>query len=789
MKNKYKIYFKIIFFILCFNYSSLADEFELNSNNLKVRENGNILEASGDVEVFTNNNLMFKSDKTELNKDKLFLIAEGNVKINDNNEGIQIKASYVTYDKIKDIIFIKGKSQTELYGKFNLFSKDLYYDRKNKVIFSDFETKLTDDIDNKVSFKKFNLNLGSKITKVKNLKLEDNKKNVFYLKDAAINLGKNEIVGKEGRFYFEKSVFGNSENDPRIFGRSIISNEKETTIKKGVFTSCKLDKNQKCPPWLIKAEEVKHNKERKIVEYKNAWLNIYDTPVVYFPYFFHPDPTVKRQSGFLLPKLNNSNFLGSSIQVPYYNVISDNKDLTFTPRIFFNDKILLQSEYRQANKYSNIFVDHSVTKDDSSTINHLFGNFVTEFENTEIEFNLETTSNNNYLKKYNIKSPLIDSLSFLNSYVSYENSNEDYSFLTSVEVFEDLTKKTSDSYEYIYPNYEFSKNIKTNFDGSLKFDTSGFQKHYQTNKYDAIIVNNLTYSSAAKISSNGLSNEYFLILKNVNTDGNNSINYKNFFDNKLLTKIVMNTKYPLKKVDNNKITYLTPSFSARFSPTETKNIKDEDKQIDYFDLFNLNRINSNDTLEGGESITLGLNYKLLNSSNREILDFSTGQVFRLKENKDLPINSTLGQKRSDIVSNLEFSPNDLFSLNYSFSFDNDIKNTNYNFIETQFSINKFFTSFEFFEKNDNISQKSYISNTTKLNINERNSLGFSTNKNVDTNLTEYYDLIYEYKNDCLAAAIEYKKTYYQDSDILPDENIFFTVKILPFGKVSSLPVN
>ena len=37
---------------------------------------------------------------------------------------------------------------------------------------------------------------------------------------------------------------------------------------------------------------------KKIINYKNAWLQIYDRPVFYFPKFFHPDPSVKRQSGF-----------------------------------------------------------------------------------------------------------------------------------------------------------------------------------------------------------------------------------------------------------------------------------------------------------------------------------------------------------------------------------------------------------------------------------------------------------------------------------------------------------
>ena len=53
----------------------------------------------------------------------------------------------------------------------------------------------------------------------------------------------------------------------------------------------------------IISRKIRHNKSKKIIDYQNVWLKIYDIPVVYFPKFFHPDPTVKRQSGFLIPSL------------------------------------------------------------------------------------------------------------------------------------------------------------------------------------------------------------------------------------------------------------------------------------------------------------------------------------------------------------------------------------------------------------------------------------------------------------------------------------------------------
>ena len=58
-------------------------------------------------------------------------------------------------------------------------------------------------------------------------------------------------------------------------------------------------------------------------------------------------------------------------------------------------------------------------------------------------------------------------------------------------------------------------------------------------------------------------------------------------------------------------------------------------------------------------------------------------------------------------------------------------------------------------------------------------LTFKTRRNRKINLTEYYDLVYEYKNDCLTAGIKYKKTYYQDRDLKPKEDLFFTITLFP----------
>ena len=67
------------------------------------------------------------------------------------------------------------------------------------------------------------------------------------------------------------------------------------------------------------------------------------------------------------------------------------------------------------------------------------------------------------------------------------------------------------------------------------------------------------------------------------------------------------------------------------------------------------------------------------------------------------------------------------------------------------------------KKEENIGTKSYIKNQTKYSFDENNSLSFATRRNRELEMTEFYNLVYQYENDCLKAAIEYNKNFYSDT--------------------------
>ena len=138
------------------------------------------------------------------------------------------------------------------------------------------------------------------------------------------------------------------ENDPRLSGVSSSGKDGITSINKKVFLL--VVKRMTTAPLEYFCRKITHDKDKKKLIYDNAIFKIYDKPVFYFPKFFHPDPSVERQSGFLQPRLNNSKILGSSIQVPYFYAISQDRDLTLMPTIFDGNVKMVQSEYRQEKK-------------------------------------------------------------------------------------------------------------------------------------------------------------------------------------------------------------------------------------------------------------------------------------------------------------------------------------------------------------------------------------------------------------------------------------------------------
>ena len=857
MKNKIKFALYILIILFLSHKYAYSEKFEYEADKIRILEEGNIIAGYEDIEIKISNNIFISANRFTYNRDLGLLTIIDNVIFNDTLNKINSTSSKILFyekseileitgdvrlkddiNKIKitcsKIIFLEKSGLLEITGdvrleddinKINASGEKIFYSKTLNKIYSNSKTNIIynndydinlDDFDYDITSQKiisknlvtiedtlknyFELNgfrLHTKLNKFlgKEIKFTDPEKNRYFLKDVMINTDNKNIYGRDLDIDFNNSVFGNKDNDPRLNAKSIKIKDDSSYLKKGVFTTC--SKDHDCPPWTMYAEEIEHDKKKRIIKYKNAWLKIYDVPTIYFPKFSHPDPTVDRQSGFLPLKFSNSKNLGSSIIVPYYYVISDNKDLTFKPKVFFDDEIVLQNEYRQVNKFSSHLLDFSLTPSNflsskNSSKGHFYSKSMYELQNSffdesNLELNLQKVNNDEYLKLYKIQNAkLINDTNLLHSYLDFYGDKDDLSFSTSLEVYEDLSKDKTSRYEFIYPNYEVQRRIESKTGDDIYIKSYGSQRTYQTNLYEGILINDLLMNSQSNYLGNGLVTNFNALIKNVNVDAKNSNKYKDKFEQSIATIFQHNTSYPLKKEGEVYSNYFTPRISLMYSPNKTKNLSSDVRRIDTTNIFSFNRIGTDETVEGGTSITYGTSFNKVNkNTNKDYLKLDVSSVLRLKENLDLPASSTLGKKSSDIFGNMEMILNNNLNFRYSFAVDNNFDKSNYDSIASTLSVNKFVTTFEYSDEKNNLINESFISNSTSLELNKNNSINLKVRRNNEISATEYYNLIYNYKNDCLVASVQFNKEFYKDSDLKPEKEIFFTLSLVPFGAVSS----
>jgi len=791
MKNKIIVLILVLILGFTFNSQVNSEDFIFESDYIELKDNGNIIEARNGVKIITANNIEITAKNSFYNKLNSKLLLKGEVIIFDKEKNLKILSEETLYHKDTEQIITVGKTVAYIENKFTITTKNLEYLKKKDTIQSKFKTSLLDKLNNKIHSENFKYLIDKKLFHGNNMNMQDKDQNNYFFEKSMIDLNKNMILAKDVEINFAKNIFDNSSNDPRLRGNSLTGDGNVTIIKDGIFTTCKI--NDTCPPWTLKASEIKHDKVKKTITYKDAWLKIYDKPVLYFPKFFHPDPTVKRQSGFLKPSMLNASSSGNSLILPYFKVLAENKDLTVTPRVYFNGDMIIQNEFRQIEKNYENNLDFSVKTQKNTTKSHFFSNSkfdldYSDFDYSNFEMNLETTSNDTYLKTDKIITKQKVNNTLLTSYLDFNASNDNLDVSVDFRIYEDLSIiDKSDRFEYVYPNFSITKILETSFDsmGTFDYQIQGFQKKYNTNITEKLLINNLKFISKPFFSRLGFKNNFELFLKNSNKDGKRSATYKDELETGVYSSIIVNSYLPLSKKSTHFESEFVPKMSLRYNPAKSENLSILDRRINNTNIFSSNRLGVNDSLEGGQSLTLGTEYNLNNNNGSEILGINFAQIFRDINDKNLPITSKMNTKSSDLVGDIKFKPNNYVDFEYDFSLDNNLKTSNYNMAKSTVSINNFVTTFEFLEENNEIGSESYLSNKTSYNFNQSNKLLFRQRTNRKTNLKEFYNLVYQYENDCLVASIEYNKDYYTDRDLKQTEELFFSLTIVPFANVGS----
>ncbi len=127
-------------------------------------------------------------------------------------------------------------------------------------------------------------------------------------------------------------------------------NDRVNELNRAIYTPCDIcatDGAAKAPTWSIKADHVVQDRDRQLVYYRNAVIQIMGVPLLYLPVFWHPDPQAQRKSGLLPPEVSVSERRGLSYEQPYLFVLSPSSDLTLSPQINTKVAPFLNGEYRK----------------------------------------------------------------------------------------------------------------------------------------------------------------------------------------------------------------------------------------------------------------------------------------------------------------------------------------------------------------------------------------------------------------------------------------------------------
>ena len=777
-----------LLFLVFFTFNTSSQEVLFEASNMDVKDNGNIILGYNSKTNIPIENVIIESKNTKYIKDKNIIIFSGKVIFTDNKNNIIINSPKITYERDKNLIFSSGNTKFYVKDKYKIKSNNVFYNRTSNKIYSNEETTIWDDEINIYNLnERFNFDVIDEIIKSNKSTIIDKENNKYFFSNLAINLKNNEIAGNELKIEYERSHFGNADNEPTLKGRSSYSNDDELKVYKGVFSTCNIQ-NKKCRGWELNTEEFKHDKKKKTFEYQHSWLKIFDYKIFYLPFFSHPDPTVKRKSGFLTPTYSSSENLGTSINIPYFKVFGIDKDMTFNSRYYADKSFMLQNEYRQALKNSKITSDFSVLVGNEGTKSHFFYNQVGKFNNnTDFSLNLQDVKGDNYLKRYQmaLTSPIISSESVLSSNFNINWDWKNAALDTSFIIYEDLSKNYHDRYQYVFPNFSFRRvvDIPEEYNGSFNFYSSGHNKIYNTNLNDTILNNDFLFKSNQFINNFGIASNYNLLLKNTNQYTNNTSDLSYNKNNDLFGTAKFDANFPLQKQIGEYTDYLIPRVSLRYSPNGNEDISSNNLILNYDNVFNLNRIGTSSQVEGDASMTLGLEYQKELGMFGKFLEVRLANVLKPKKNKKLPKKSKLNETRSDIFGDMHLNLNDIFRIGYAFSYDRDLDYSNLDSLNLNLSVNNFDTEFNYYTEKHDFGESENISNSISYNFNNDHNLRFMTNKNLKDDFVPYYILEYDYTTDCLSINLNYKKTFYSDGNLEPDQTLSFLIKIIPFTEL------
>ncbi len=667
----------------------------------------------------------------------------------------------MTYDQELEIVVAQGNVEI-VYGPRSLLADKVTYNQKTDVVTADGNVSMTDET-GKVIF-------GDKM----------------------------EITGdlKDGVIHNIGLIL---EDRSRVAGAGARrSNGVITEVSRAVYSPCNIceeDPNA-APLWQIKAVRVIHDAESKHVSYHNAWLELFGIPVAYTPYLSHPDPTVKRRSGFLAPNLSTSSDLGFQVRAPYFWAIDDHQDATVTPMLTTDGGQGLIGQYRKNFERGFITTNGSFVADDPDRGWRGYVDLESEYhidKTWRAGLNIETASDDTYTRRYGFDT---DSVLVSRGYVEgFRGQN--YQVLNAY-AFDDLRQDSnSDDSPVVLPMYDFIYSGKRDRLGgfaSLDFNALNLRRDSGANtrrlsfrpRWDRPFSGPFGELYNASVS---LAADAYHASKVQRDDGSTFTGASG----RAVPRASFSWRLPLIRPGKDYSQTIEPIASVVAAPNggNTDKIPNEDSQEIEFDetnLFQDNRYDGIDRIDGGVRVNYGLNWTL-NHNTGGYSSVFLGQTYRPRTDSSFGEQSGLEDHFSDVVGRVQISPVRYLDLIYRTQFSPDNGSPQRNEISAvigapSLQLN---TDYIFIDRQEDseFSGREEISGTLSSRINRNWSTYIRARNDIAASDLRSLGLGVVYEDECVKFTTRFSRTFFEDRDLKPSDSITFTLVLKTLGEVRS----
>lgn len=578
-----------------------------------------------------------------------------------------------------------------------------------------------------------------------------------------------------------------------------------TVLEGAVYSPCNLCPQDPARPplWQIRAREVVHDQADKEVRYRDAVFEAFGIPLAYSPYMSHPDPTVKRQSGFLTPSFTRNNFFGLRTQIPYFWAIDDDKDLTITTQVTQKHGLQVAGDYRQRVETGEYRLDGSVTRvadtdePGSETRYHVRGQgrFRTG-DQTLAGFDIFRASDDTYTRRYNIQDGAVNTLVSRGFTESFSDRNylgaSAYSFqgLRSDDR-PGLSPAALPVIDYQLLGEPDAWGGRLGFNGNILslYRTQGTDTRrasgdlYWTLPYRAPFGD--IYTVTASLRSDGYWVEDFL------PSGVPAGTREQNFAGRVLPSVALGWRLPLVRTDGAVQQILEPIAELVLAPYggNPREIPNEDSQSFEFDetnLFALHRFPGLDRVDSGPRVSYGLKYGIY-GANSGYSEFFLGQSFRRHADDTFATDSGLDKRFSDYVARAVVSPGSYFTLTNRLRISQE--DLEVRRLETTGTLGP--KAFQV-----GITYAQLDRNTFTKELQNREAIALS----LSSRLTQYYTFIAQhlrdlgddggplrsvaglrYLDECLELLLYVERSDTLDRDIQPATTFGFRIRLLGFG--------